>query len=134
MDLGDHGSAAHQVRLYWTNMLPIGASDKVFPNMLQPSPPLHEVLLPYHEPSVPGNTDQRPFATHNIRRGERICMPKVVSFLHNNAFRPNPDGSLGEGQVYNVIYKRWEEPEVGEKERLLGFRECDTATPGTTED
>lgn len=94
---------------------------------------LIELLPPYHEPSIRGHTDQRPFAPHNYRGGERICMPTMVSFLHSNAYRPKPDGSPGEGQVNNCIYERSEEPTIGEKEQLLGYQEGDTAAEGVTE-
>ena len=67
------------------------------PKMLLPSPPLHEVLLIFHEPFIPDNSDQIPFAPHNVRGEDRICMPTVVSFLHNNAFRPKEDGSPRKG-------------------------------------
>ena len=62
----------------------------------------------------------------------RICLPTAVSFLRSNAYRPKPDGSPGEGEVYNVIYNRWEEPRVGEKEKLMGFNEGDTAAEDVT--
>ena len=60
-------------------------------------------------------------------------MPTVVSFLRSNAYRPKPDGRLGEGKVYNVIYERWEEPSVREKKKLMGYNEGDTAAGGVTE-
>ena len=114
-------------------MLPIEVLEQVMPKMLLPSPPLHEVLLPFHEPSIFGHSDQRPFAPHNVRGEDRICMPTVVSFLRSNAFKPKEDGNLREGQVFNVIYNRWEEPAVGEKEMMLGYREGDIAATAVTE-
>ena len=107
-------------------MQPIEVLEKVMPRVLLPSPYLHEVLLPFHEPSIPGHSDQRPFSPHNVGGEDRICIPTVVSFLHSNAFRPKEDGSPGEDQVFNVIYNRWEEPAVGEKEMKLGYRDGDT--------
>ena len=107
-------------------MLPIEVLEKVMPKMLLPSPPLHKVLLLFHDPSIPRHSDQRPFAPHNVRGEDRIRMPTVVSFLYSNAFKPKEDGGPGEGQVFNVIYNRWEESAVGEKEMMLGYREGDT--------
>ena len=60
-------------------------------------------------------------------------MPIVVSLSHSNAFRPKEDGSPGEGQVFNVIYNRWEEPAVGEKEMMLGYHEGDRGATEFTE-
>ena len=133
VEFGDHGSVCHRNRLFWTNMQPIEVLEKVMPKMLLPSPPLHEVLLPFYEPCFLGHSDQRPFAPHNVRGEDRICMPTVASFLHSNAYRPKEDGSPGEGQIFNVIYSRWEEIAVGEKEMMLGYREGDTAAAEVTE-
>ena len=55
-----------------------------------------------------------------------ICMPTLVSSLRSNAYRPKLDGSPGEGEVCNVIYEWWEEPALGEKEKLMGYNEGDT--------
>ena len=41
--------------------------------------------------------------------------------------------SLGEGQVFNVIYNQWEERAVGKKEMMLGYREGDKAASDVTE-
>ena len=59
-------------------------------------------------------------------------MPTVVSYLGSNAFRTKANGAPGEGQVFNIQTDMWEEPDVEEKERLLGFQVDDTATPGVT--
>ena len=96
------GAATHWVRLYWTNMLPIEALRHIMPQNQDPEPSLQECLLPYHETSIPTYTDRFPFADHNVKGFPRICMPTVVSFLRSNAYRPKPDGSPGEGEVYNV--------------------------------
>ena len=89
-------------------MLQIEVLEKVIPNTLPPSPPLHEVMFPFHEPSIPGHSDRRPFAPHNVGGEDRIYLPTVMSFLHRNASRPKEDGSPGKGQVFNVVYNRWE--------------------------
>ena len=60
-------------------------------------------------------------------------MPTVVSYLHSNAFHPKENGNPGEGEVFNNISLEWEEPDIEEKEQLLGFVAGDTATPGITE-
>ena len=61
-------------------------------------------------------------------------MPTVVSYLRSNAFRAKMNGAPKEGQVFNVQTDQWEEPDVFEKELLLGFRADDTAASGVTAD
>ena len=61
-------------------------------------------------------------------------MPTVVSYLHSNAFRAKDNGALGEGQVFNRITREWEEPDVEDKELLLGYLPGDTAAPGISDE
>ena len=49
-------------------------------------------------------------------------MPTVVSYMRSNAFRLKDNGEPVEGELYNTITNLWEEPNVIEKERLLGFQ------------
>ena len=137
VDFADHGSVCHRNRLYLTNMLPTEVLEKVMPKMLLPSPPLHEVLLPFHEPSIPRHSDQRPFAPHpntpqRQRGGPNLHAHDGIIPAHSNAFRPTEDGSPREGQVFNVIYNRWEEPSVGEKKMMLCYQEGDTTAAKVT--
>ena len=60
-------------------------------------------------------------------------MPTVISYLRSRAFRPKEDGTPGEGEVFNTITLEWEEPDVEEKEQLLGMAKGSTETPGVTE-
>ena len=59
-------------------------------------------------------------------------MPTIVSYLQSNAYRAKANGAPGEGHVFNIQSNVWEEPNVEEKERLLGFQSDDTATLGVT--
>ena len=59
-------------------------------------------------------------------------MPTIVTFQGSYAFRTQEDGSQGEGQVYDTNTHRWEEPDVGEKEQLLGFAEGTTRAEGVS--
>ena len=61
-------------------------------------------------------------------------MPTVVSYLHSNAFRPKENGNPGEGEIFNTISLEWEEPDVEEKEMLLGYEAGDTTAAGVTAD
>ena len=78
----------------------------IMPEHQRPDPPLQECLLPYHETSVLSYNDRWPFAQQNTVGMPRIYMPTLVSFLRSNAHRSKPDGSLEEGEFYNVIYER----------------------------
>lgn len=61
-------------------------------------------------------------------------MPTIVSYLESNEFKPKENDAPGEGQVFNIHNKQWEEPDAEEKESLLGYLRGDTAAPGVTED
>ena len=104
------------------------------PKLLFPSPPLSAILKTHHVPTKPGHSDRFPYALHNQSGGVRVCMPTVVSYLHSNAFRPKENGQPGEGEVFNTISLAWEEPDVEEKEMLLGFAAGTTLAAGVTSD
>ena len=84
-------------------------------------------------PTSPDHTDQRPFATHNIHGGRRVCMPTMVAYPRSNAYRPRDNGAPGEGELFNIYTNEWEEPDAEEKELLLGYSRGDTAAPGVTD-
>lgn len=48
-------------------------------------------------------------------------MPTIVSYLGSNAFTFKNNGALGEGMVYDTRAGVWEESDVEEKERLMGY-------------
>ena len=61
-------------------------------------------------------------------------MPTIVSYLLSNAFRPKENGQPGEGQVYNLVTNKWEEPDAEEKEMLMGYNRGDTHAPGVSDE
>ena len=85
------------------------------PTRLLPSPPLAAILKAYHVPTTPSHKDSPPFAMQNKKDGVRMVMPTIVSYLESNAFKARDNGALGEGQVFNIISKIWEEPDTEEK-------------------
>ena len=115
-------------------MMPASVLHAVLPRRLPPIPSLDTLLHSYHVPTKPGHTDRLPFSLQNQVGGARVCMPTVVSYLQSNAFRAKENGAPGEGQVFNTHTDEWEEPDVSEKERFLGFQVGDTAAPGVTAD
>ena len=134
VDAAHLGSAAHRVRLFWTNMLKLEVLQMALPTLLPPFSSLSTILKAHHVPTTPGHTDSPPFAMHNKARGVRLVMPTIVSYLDSNAFRTKPNGAPGEGQVFNIITKVWEEPDAEEKEVLMGYMKGDTAASGVTKD
>ena len=61
-------------------------------------------------------------------------MPTVVSYLRSNAFRAKDNGTLGEGEVFNIHTNILEEPDTSEKEQLLGSLPGDTFAPGVSKE
>ena len=114
-------------------MLQPAVLQSALPKLMMPSPPLSSILKAHHIPTSPGHPDRLPYATHNEQGGQRICMPTVVSYLKSRAFRPKEDGTPGEGEVFNTISLEWEEPDVEEKEQLLGFTTGSTVARGVTD-
>ena len=99
---------------------------------VNPRPPLSTILKERHLPTKPDHPARRPFATHNIKGGIRVCMPTVVSYPRFNAYRPQDNGAPGEGELFNTYTNKWEEPNADEKELLLGYSRGDTAALGVT--
>ena len=48
-------------------------------------------------------------------------MPTIVSYLKINAFRPKDSEEPGEGMDFNTLTRVWGEPNIMEKERLMGY-------------
>ena len=60
-------------------------------------------------------------------------MPTLVSYPHSRAFRQSPTtGRRGPGEVYNTITKEWEEPNIREREELMGMRPGDSEGLGVS--
>ena len=59
-------------------------------------------------------------------------MPTIVSYLCSNAFTFRDNGTPGEGMVYSTRMGMWEEPDVAEKEGLMGYEAGETETRSVT--
>ena len=121
------GSAAHRVRLFWQNWCRPEILQKAMPKNILPSPTLQQILHKHHVPTKPSRVSTSPFVTHNKMNHNRICMPTVVSFPKSHAYRTLASGKPGEGQLWNILTKCWEEPSLEEKEQLMGYAIGDTA-------
>ena len=133
IDSADLGSTTHRVRLFWTNFIRPEQLEAALPTGIIPSPTLREILNHNHTPTQVGHEDRFPFARHNRMGQPRICMPTLLSFLRSNAFRTKQNSKPGEKEVYNNITRVWEEPEVEEKEALMGYARGVTSTSNVTE-
>ena len=69
------------MRLFWTNTLQPSVLQIALPTFLLPFPALNAMLKPHHVPVKLGHNDHPPFAMHNKKGGERLCMPTIVSYL-----------------------------------------------------
>ena len=60
-------------------------------------------------------------------------LPTLVSFSRRHAFKPQWDGRPGAGELWNCQRGQWEEPNIQERERAMGFVEGDTWAPGLSD-
>ena len=122
LDAAGLGSAAHRLRLFWTNWCRPEILQDAIPNDIRPSPTLKQILSVEHIPTAPSQLMKQPFAQHNVVGKKRITLPTLVSFPRSYAFRPKADGKAGEGELWNKITKCWEEPNITEREQLMGYK------------
>ena len=126
IDVAGLGSAAHRVRLFWTNWISPEILHKAIPTDVKPCPPLKQILNVDHQSGWPTKHPMSPFALHNRVGQERLVMPTIVSFPKSHAFRMQENGGPGEGQLWNKRTKKYEEPTLEEKKQLMGFKVGDT--------
>ena len=87
IDAAGVGSAAHRVRLFWTNWCRPEILQDAFPKDIKPYVPLKSILHPHHVPTLPSRLSSHPFATHNKVGKPRVCMPTIVSYPKSHAYR-----------------------------------------------
>ena len=134
IDGADLGAAAHRVRLFWRNKLPAPILQAALPKKLPPFPVLQNLLQPYHTRTRQGHTYQYLFVKQNRVGYVRVYMPTRVSYLESNASRPKRNGAPEKGQVFNTFTTKWDDPDVREKEILLGFAPHSTHTPRVSQE
>ena len=122
IDAAGLGSAAHRVRLFWTNWCRPEILQEAMPKDIRPTPSLKQILHDFHVPTKPSHNPRHPFAQHNKVGKQRICLPTIVSFPKSHAFREQANGKPGQGQLWNKLEKCWEEPSLEEKEQLMGYK------------
>ena len=95
----------------------------------QPAP-LQTGLDPFHMPAPVYHDDQKPFTQLNKKGEARRVLPTLVSYARSHAFRQRKDGKPRAGEPWNCEFGRWDEPNIAERERAMGFVEGDTWAPG----
>lgn len=95
------------------------------PQDILPSPSLAEVLHPYHVSTTLDLNWRPPFITHSHIGEPSVCLPTIVTFPKSHAYRPRANGEPGEGQLWNAITRKREEPTLAQKEQLTGYRRGD---------
>ena len=92
MDAAGLGSAAHRVRLFWTNFCRPEILQSAIPTDILPYPPLKDIMHDFHVPTLPSKCSRPPFANHNTVNAQRICLPTLVSYPKSHAFRQQANG------------------------------------------
>ena len=115
IDAAGLGSAAHRVRLFWTNWLKPETLQDAIPKDILPSPSLKQILHVDHVPSQPTKYPRPPFAGHNKVSQPRLTMPTIVSYPKSHAYRMQENGRPGDGLLWNKRTKRYEVPTLEEK-------------------
>ena len=121
IDAAGTGSATHRVRLFWNNWCSPEVLQDAFPQDICPRPNLRTILHKDHVPTDPSTSPTFPFVKHNVFKGQRKCMPTLVSYPNSHAYRQRDSGNPGEGQLWNKKSKKWEEPSITERERMMGY-------------
>ena len=122
IDAAGTGSAAHRVRLFWTNWCLPKILRDAYPQEICPKPALSSILSKDHVTTVPSTSPSFPFVKHNVLNGHRKCMPTLVSYPNSHAYRKRENGKPGEGQLWNKRTKKWEEPSINEREQMMGYQ------------
>ena len=126
------GSAAHRVRLFWTNWCQPEILQAANPQDKIPQPSLQQILHVDHESPMPNKTSISPFVRHNKLGEKRICMPTIVNYPGSHAYRMQENGKPGEGQLWNKAMRRRDEPSLKEREQLMGYEPDATKTAHVT--
>ena len=125
LDAARFGAGAHRLRNFWTNLaLPhhvtccaehIHRDPNLFADMW---------LDPGRETIKAAQSDCRPFYPCNKKDERRRAFPTLVAFPISRAFR-----DLNAGTVYDTVSKTLTQPNVTERETLMGYAKGTTWTP-----
>lgn len=121
IDAARVGSISHRVRHIWTNLTRPKVLQAAFPIDILPSPTLSDVLGTNIVATVPSVAPRYPFVPHNQVGKPRICMPTIVSYPNNHAYRFKESSAPGEGQYWNKDRRTWQEPTLAHMEQMLGY-------------
>ena len=122
LDAARFGSGAHRLRNFWTNLanptqiLTVAEAIQRNPNLTATM-----YLDPNRIPLPVDKADQKPFYPCNKVGLPRAVFPTLVSFSPSMAFR-----DMGPGMIYDNKLEQYLQPNVTERERMMGYLEDST--------
>ena len=128
LDAARFGSGAHRLRNFWSN-LANPTQVLTVANAIDRDPSLAaDMFLDKNRISMcVDSPHQQPFYPCNKVGVPRAAFPTLVSFSPSFAIR-----GIGPGVVYNTIEETYGEPNVREREKILGYLEGSSASEDIT--
>lgn len=127
-DAAQCGSFAHRLRNYWQNFAPADTLSRIIDNLHIPHAPVDHVLDRDRFSAPVERNDTWPYYPANRIGFLRVSMPTLVAYPMSRAFRfPHSPGS-----IFDAGSRTYTEPNVEERERMLGYSTGATAAPGLT--
>jgi hypothetical protein len=125
LDATKVGSRAHRPRLWWTNLLSKEVLRQAYETVLRFFHFIVDSILDIGQRfQVVRVVDRSPMAVVNRVGQLRMALPTFVSFLASHAYR---EGGLK--LVWDTCLQRLVEPNVDERERVMGFPIVVTSVP-----
>jgi hypothetical protein len=130
LDAVRFGSGAHRLRKFWTNLANPHLVQTVA-NTITRNPKLTAMM--YLDPdriTLPVKIpDRDPYYQCNKVGLPRVVFPTLISFSPSTAFR-----DMGPGVIYDTKSETYDQPNVMERERMLGYPENSTLAEKLTMD
>ena len=92
------GFVAHRARRFWMNWCRPKILQLAILTDILPYPLVEKIIHPHQVPTELAHAPRFPFASHDKVGQPRICMPTIVGYLSNHAYRLHANGKPGEGQ------------------------------------
>jgi hypothetical protein len=128
VDAARFGSYAHRLRNFWSNLAdPVHINCLVSATTRTPGRLVDPVLDPGRQVAFYALPSRPPRYQCEQPRGPVEALPTLMATIGSYAFRDN-----GPGMIRDQFTKWLSEPNVEERERIMGFRTGCTAAPGVT--
>jgi len=129
MDAAQHGSYAHRLRNFWTNLADTSVMREQAAQVVRnPQRMVQDILREGVTAQTSTHTDSRPMYRCNRAGHEMRAFPTLMSKIGSYAFR---DGNVGMVRD-SSIEGGYRELDIEERERVLGYAVGSTAAPGVT--